>query len=106
MHVTFTAMFLTLSVVYAATIGWLIIPAEWTFTVYGFVYKPWRLYILCNTSVNFLTFCGLFLLPESPKFLLAMGKGEEALKIIKDVYHFNTGNPQEVPNNIFDGTAI
>lgn len=56
MHVTFTAMFLTLSVVYAATIGWLIIPAEWTLTVYGFVYKPWRLYILCNTSVNFLVF--------------------------------------------------
>lgn len=89
-------MFSTLSIVYMALIGWLVIPAEWQTTLFGMAYKPWRLFILTSSCVNIFAFVGLLFMPESPKFLLAMGKREEALDIIKNVYQINTGNPKEV----------
>lgn len=30
--------------------------------------------------------------PESPKFLMTMGRNEEALKVFRKVYAMNTGN--------------
>lgn len=36
------------------------------------------------------------MLPESPKFLLAMDEKEKALQVLRRVYAFNTGLPQEV----------
>lgn len=95
-YVTFTAMFSTLSIVYMAVIGWLVIPAEWQTTLFGMVYKPWRLFILTSSGINIFAFLGLLFMPESPKFLLAMGKKEEALAIIKKVYKTNTGKSMEV----------
>lgn len=61
------------------------------------------MYILSCSSINLAAFLCLFLMPESPKFMLAMGKKAEALDIIKGVYKLNTGNPKEVSStwNIF-----
>lgn len=95
-YVTFTAMFSTLSIVYMSSIGWLVIPSDWTMTIFGMVYRPWRLFILSSSCINLVAFIGLLFMPESPKFMLAMGKEADALEIIKNVYHFNTGNPKEV----------
>lgn len=95
-HVTFTAMFSTLSIVYMASIGWLVIPANWQIMLFGMVYRSWRLFILLSSCINVFAFIGLFLMPESPKFELAMGREESALNIIKSVYHYNTGYAKEV----------
>ena len=54
-----------------------------------FFYKPWRLFLLISSLLPI--FCGfvIFHLPESPKLLLAQGKTEESLAILKYVYKTN-----------------
>jgi VNT family MFS transporter (synaptic vesicle glycoprotein 2) len=37
----------------------------------------------------------MFLLPESPKFLLAHGKPHRALQVFRYIYSKNTGRPED-----------
>lgn len=37
----------------------------------------------------------LFLLPESPKFLISTGRHEEALEVFRGIYLMNTGRSKE-----------
>lgn len=102
-HITFTAMFMTLSIIYMSAIGWLIMPSTWSVSLLGFIYRPWRFYIFCSSTINIAAFVYLLYLPESPKFLLVMGKKDEALDIIKGIYKFNTGHAKDVSlSYVFD----
>lgn len=52
-------------------------------------YSIWRIFLLlCGTLSGAITIL-LFFLPESPKFLLAQGKHDEALKILQNIYRWN-----------------
>lgn len=66
---------------------------QWSLPLYGgdLGFKSWRLFILVGALPA--AFAGLALIwfPESPKFLLAIGRREEALRVLKDVYTINTG---------------
>lgn len=95
-YVTFTALWTTVSTLYTSSVGWLIIPADWEMLLFGMVYRPWRLFILASSCINLFAFFGLCVMPESPKFMLAMGKKQEAIDIIKSIYQVNTGNRKEV----------
>lgn len=95
-YVTLATMFMAVSIIYMSVLGWLIIPSEWSWNIYGFEYKPWRLFIFCNSLILLASFCGLLVMPESPKFMLAMGKKNEALDILRWVYEYNTGKSREV----------
>lgn len=49
-------------------------------------YAIWRIFLLvCASLSGFITIL-MFFLPESPKFLLAQGKHDEAIKILKGIY--------------------
>lgn len=37
----------------------------------------------------------LFLLPESPKFLISSGRHDDALEVFKGIYLMNTGKSKE-----------
>lgn len=50
-----------------------------------------------NTIPSWLAFVGLLCLPESPKYLLSVGKPRESLRILKRVYILNNGNSPEFP---------
>lgn len=52
--------------------------------------------MLCTSSVNLLNAILFSVLPESPKFLLAMDRKEEALQVLSRIYAMNTGQPKEV----------
>lgn len=58
--------------------------------------KPWRLFLLCTSMVNLLNAILFSFLPESPKFLLAMNRKQEALEVLSRVYAVNTGDPKDV----------
>lgn len=74
----------------------LIIPMDWAFSLYFVDFKPWRLFLLCTASMNLLNSIFIFWIPESPKFLLAMNRKDEALDVLKFVYAMNTGDSKDV----------
>lgn len=74
----------------------LIMPMDWTWHIFDIDFKPWRLYLICNSFVNLFNGIVFTILPESPKFLLLMGQKEKALEVLRRIYAFNTGQPKEV----------
>lgn len=74
----------------------LLIPMDWSYSTLIIEIKPWRLFLLCTSLVNLLNAVFFSFLPESPKFLLAMNRKQEALNVLSRVYAINTGNSQNV----------
>lgn len=103
-HSTATAPRAAAFISFGLNCGWLsmspiailIIPMDWTFSLYFVDFKPWRLFMLCTSFINLLNAILAYLLPESPKFLLAMNRKDEALDVLKRVYAINTGNSKNV----------
>lgn len=95
-YVTFASMFTPVSAIYQPIMGLLVMPMTWRYQVFGLLYTPWRLYTLLSSLIQATAFIALLFLPESPKFMLAMGKPDEALAILKKVYAVNTGKTKEV----------
>lgn len=103
-HSASTAPRATAFISFGLSCGWLtmspiailIIPMDWAFSLYFIDFKPWRLFLLCTASMNLLNSILLFFIPESPKFLLAMNRKDEAIDVLKRVYAFNTGNSKNV----------
>ncbi|XP_055911439.1 synaptic vesicle glycoprotein 2B-like [Eupeodes corollae] len=77
--------------------GWAVINRYWSFYVplVDIVYKPWRMYILCCGLLGFVSGLCFIVLPESPKYLISIGKETEAIAVLKMVYSINTGNKAE-----------
>ena len=70
--------------------AWWILSYEWTFSVYGdIVLKPWRAILLIYAAPGIIGGIGLYFYPESPKFMLSVGKRDEALKTVKWIYKTN-----------------
>lgn len=63
--------------------------------------RPWRIYILISSCTSALAFLAITWLPESPKFLLAMGRKEEALAILRRIYAANGLGTEEVSVHVF-----
>ena len=62
---------------------------------------PWRLYLLLLNSLSLISFVLINFLPESPKFLLSIGKHDEAISILKKIHDTNFGKGKDVSCNIF-----
>lgn len=73
-------------------LAWIFINQEWSFYIpgIGITYKPWRLYLIACGLPGLICGLVLFGFPESPKYLLSVGKEEEALEILKYIYEKNT----------------
>ncbi|XP_055389996.1 synaptic vesicle glycoprotein 2A-like [Condylostylus longicornis] len=70
---------------------------EWSFHIdlLGIDYKPWRLLIVVLGLPGLLSALCLYQLPESPKFVLSIGKEEESLNILKNIFAINTGKDKD-----------
>lgn len=82
-----------------AVIAIFIIPMDWSIAIFTIEFRPWRLYLICNSLINLWNAIAFSYLPESPKFLLAMNRKNEALDVLSRVYAFNTGDKKEVFRN-------
>lgn len=74
----------------------LILPMDWNWHIFNIDFKPWRLYLICNSLVNLFNGIVFAIMPESPKFLMTINQKEKALDVLRHVYAFNTGQPKEV----------
>ncbi|XP_031628109.1 synaptic vesicle glycoprotein 2B-like [Contarinia nasturtii] len=90
-----SSIFLSGLMVFIATMALLILPMDFTWQIYSLNFKPWRLFLICNSLINLMNGIIFAILPESPKFLLAINQHEKALQILKRIYAFNTGLPKQ-----------
>lgn len=78
-------------------LAWLVIPQDFVIHLGDLQLKSWRLFILLVAIPSGLTALSLRLfLPESPKYLMANGKEEEALRILQTIYSTNTRLPKDL----------
>ncbi|KAJ8669065.1 hypothetical protein QAD02_000324 [Eretmocerus hayati] len=92
---SFMAAFWTLGNLFVAGLAWLIIPQDYGYKGPNFTYNSWRIFLLICAAPSFIVAGLLFLLPESPKYLLSRGRYDEALDIFRGIYATNTGKPRD-----------
>ncbi|KAI5631008.1 sugar transporter domain-containing protein [Phthorimaea operculella] len=92
---SFMAAFWTLGNLFVAGLAWVIIPSEIGGTTGGFTYNSWRIFLLVMSLPSFIVAALLFLLPESPKFLISTGRHEDAMEVFRGIYMMNTGKSKE-----------
>ncbi|KAJ8919146.1 hypothetical protein NQ315_012132 [Exocentrus adspersus] len=64
-------------------LAWAILPRSWDFHLFGGVYHSWNIYLLVCSIPAFYSGIVFLFLPESPKFLMTIGRNEKALKLFK-----------------------
>lgn len=89
--------FKCIAVVVLVAKSWAILAQSWDFVVVEGLFEihTWSIYLYLCGSWGLLASVQYYFLPESPKFLLAQGKHEEALQILKMIYCTNTGKPPD-----------
>jgi len=85
----------SIEIVYFTGLGWAILPQPWEIDSPWGPLRSWRLLTILAAVPSLLSGVCLFTLPESPKFLLAAGKPDEALRVLKKVYTTNTGESEQ-----------
>lgn len=92
---SFLASFWMIGNIGVAGLAWLVIPHHLGWEEEGgFIFNSWRIFVVLSALPSLMVALSLLLLPDSPKFLLIKGKPQEALQILKDIYHQNTGKPK------------
>lgn len=94
--VAYSSVFLNALVAFLSLAAIIIIPMDWNLLISGMNFRPWRLLFVCTSVLNLWNGVVFAILPESPKFLLAINEEKKALQVLKRVYAFNTGQPEEV----------
>ncbi|XP_062552077.1 synaptic vesicle glycoprotein 2C-like [Armigeres subalbatus] len=92
-------MFWTVGIILLPIIAWLLIPLkfhisyEFTFgeTQAAWSFSSWNLFVAVCALPSLVLGVGLYMFPESPKFLIECGETDLALEIIKDIYETNSG---------------
>ncbi|XP_053149586.1 synaptic vesicle glycoprotein 2C [Hemicordylus capensis] len=100
-HLSWLCMFWMIGGIYASAMAWAIIPHYgWSFSMgSAYQFHSWRVFVVmcalpCVSAVVALTF-----MPESPRFLLEVGKHDEAWMILKQIHDTNMrarGQPEKV----------
>lgn len=87
--------------IYASAMAWSIIPHYgWGFSMgTHYHYHSWRVFVIVCALPCTVSLVALRFMPESPRFLLEMGKHDEAWMILKKVHDTNMrakGTPEKV----------
>ncbi|XP_039311886.1 uncharacterized protein LOC105195955 isoform X2 [Solenopsis invicta] len=73
-----------------AALGFSILPLDWHIDILGQDYDAWRIYLLICSIPPVLGLITATMLPESPKYLMAIGRSDAALKLLRRMYCMNT----------------
>ncbi|XP_026672973.1 synaptic vesicle glycoprotein 2C-like isoform X2 [Ceratina calcarata] len=86
---------MNVAIVFPAIIAFLITPLTFVVNVFDRRYSAWRVYLLLCSIVHVVGLVTASTLPQSPKFLLEIGKPNEALKLLGKMYCINLGKPAD-----------
>lgn len=78
-----------------SALGFTILPLNWHIDIFGQDYNSWRIYLLICSIPPVVGFVTATMLPESPKYLMAIGRSDAALKLFRRMYCMNTRQPSE-----------
>lgn len=81
---------------YIPSIAWLILSNDFRLPLFGEMnYRPWRLLLLAYTLPGFLAAVMMMTFKESPRYLVAQGREDEALTVLQWIHKKNTGEAEE-----------
>ncbi|XP_067215213.1 synaptic vesicle glycoprotein 2C-like [Linepithema humile] len=78
-----------------AALAFTILPLNWHIDIFGRDYSSWRIYLLICSIPPVVGLVTATMLPESPKYLMAIGRSDAALKLLRRIYCMNTRQPSE-----------
>ena len=102
-YLSFAGVFMAFALTFCPGIGWLILKSQHIANISFIIpliemkYSIWRIFLLVCSSLSGLVTILLFFLPESPKFLLAQDKHDEALLILRNIYRLNKNTQSAYP---------
>ncbi|CAG5129667.1 unnamed protein product, partial [Candidula unifasciata] len=74
----------------AAGLAWIVIPREYLSFVSGdFTFHSWRVFVALCTIPSITSAAMFVLMPESPKYLLQMGREQDAIAVLYNVHASN-----------------
>ncbi|KAL3279274.1 hypothetical protein HHI36_016783 [Cryptolaemus montrouzieri] len=92
----YTGLCVSVGTIYLPLLASFVLPMNFKAILADYlVLHSWSLFLLLNALPALMGGFIFFFLPESPKFLMSMGKNEQALKVFQIIYSINTGNPKE-----------
>uniref|UniRef100_A0A8D0H6F2 Synaptic vesicle glycoprotein 2B n=1 Tax=Sphenodon punctatus TaxID=8508 RepID=A0A8D0H6F2_SPHPU len=100
-HLSWLCMFWMIGGIYASAMAWSIIPHYgWGFSMgSSYHFHSWRVFVLVCSLPCLASLVALKFMPESPRFLLEIGKHDEAWMILKQIHDTNMrakGEPERV----------
>ncbi|KAK2581246.1 hypothetical protein KPH14_008037 [Odynerus spinipes] len=90
---TWSGFLFSIATIVPAALGFTILPLDWHIDVFGKNYNTWRIYLLICSIPPVLGLVTASMLPESPKYLMQIGRNDLALKLFRRMYSMNTGKP-------------
>ncbi|XP_023020628.1 putative transporter SVOPL [Leptinotarsa decemlineata] len=82
--------------IFLPLLAWGILPQKLDFSPFGLIdYHSWNVFLFICAIPTITSGLIYFFVPESPKFLMTLGRNEEALNIFRKVYRINTGNAED-----------
>ncbi|KAJ3659516.1 hypothetical protein Zmor_011200 [Zophobas morio] len=99
-HYCFNCLFIGISLLqisFTGSVTWAILPQKIVITLFNnsVVLRPWNLFLLVCAIPSLVSGIIFIFMPESPKFLMTVGRNEEALAVFRTVYALNTGNNKQ-----------
>ncbi|OAD57016.1 Synaptic vesicle glycoprotein 2A [Eufriesea mexicana] len=81
------------AIIVPAIIAFIVSPLSLTVNIFNRPYTSWRIYLLICSMVPVLGLVTASTLPQSPKYLMEIGKPDEALKLLRRMYAVNKNKP-------------
>ncbi|XP_018365227.1 PREDICTED: uncharacterized protein LOC108762649 isoform X2 [Trachymyrmex cornetzi] len=92
---TWTGFLFAIANIIPAVTGFAILPLDWHIDILGQDYDAWRIYLLICSIPPVVGLVTATMLPESPKYLMATGRSDAALKLLRRMYCMNTRQPAD-----------
>ncbi|XP_068153690.1 synaptic vesicle glycoprotein 2C-like [Drosophila tropicalis] len=89
-------MITSLSMLVLPLLAWGVFPRDWDFQLFGYLnIHSWQIYLFICGLPSLFSGLIFIVMPESPRYLMAHGRNEEALKTFQLIYVWNTRKSKE-----------